>query len=56
MAKKITVYCDDDVEVISITTKSKKDEGDSWVIGIFEIKDNDEVHMPEIKPENRLEK
>ena len=56
MAKKITVFCDDDVEVISITTKSKKDEGDSWVIGIFEVKDKDKVHMPEIKAENRLEK
>lgn len=30
MAKKVTVVCDDDVDVISITTRSKKEEGDSW--------------------------
>lgn len=54
MAKKITVFCDDDTDVMSITTRSKKDEGDSWVIGIFEVKEKDEVYMPDIKPENRL--
>ena len=54
MAKKITVYCDDNTDVISITTRIKKIEGDSWVIGIFEVKENDEVYMPDIKPENRL--
>ena len=54
MAKKITVICDDDVEVISITTKSKKIEGDSWVIGIFDVKEKSEVHMPEIRAENKI--
>lgn len=54
MAKKITVICDDDVEVISITTKSKKPEGDSWVIGIFDVKETSEVCMPEIRPDNKI--
>lgn len=54
MAKKITVICDDDVDVISITTKSKKIEGDSWVIGIFDVTDKAEVCMPNIEPNNRL--
>lgn len=48
MSKKITVICDDDVDVISITTRSKKIEGDSWVIGIFDVADNTEVCMPNI--------
>lgn len=39
MSKKITVICDDDVDVISITTRSKKIEGDSWVVGIFDVAD-----------------
>ena len=43
MSKKITVICDDDVDVISITTRSKKIEGDSWVIGIFDVADNTEA-------------
>ena len=43
MSKKITVICDDDVDVISITTRSKKIEGDSWVIGIFDVADNNSV-------------
>ena len=54
MAKKITVICDDDVDVISITTRSKKIEGDSWVIGIFDVTNNEEVCMPNIEPNNRL--
>lgn len=52
--KKITVICDDDVDVISITTRSKKIEGDSWVIGIFDVTDNTEVCMPNIEPNNKL--
>ena len=56
MAKRITVICDDDVDVMSITTRSKKVEGDSWVIGIFEVDSINEVYMPDIKPENKLEK
>lgn len=54
MSKKITVICDDDVDVISITTRSKKEKGDSWVIGIFDVENESEVHMPEIKDDNRL--
>jgi hypothetical protein len=54
MSKKITVICDDDVDVISITTRSKKIEGDSWVIGIFDVADNTEVCMPNIEPNNKL--
>lgn len=53
MSKKITVICDDDVDVISITTRSKKIEGDSWVIGIFDVADNTEVCMPNIEPNNK---
>lgn len=55
MAKRITVICDDDVDVISITTRSKKNCGDSWVIGIFDVESTDEVCMPDIKPENKIE-
>ena len=55
MAREITVICDDDVEVISITTKSKKAEGDSWVIGIFEVKETSQVRMPEILDENKID-
>lgn len=54
MSKKLTVICDDDVDVISITTRSKKIEGDSWVIGIFDVTDNTEVCMPNIEPNNKL--
>ena len=54
MAKKITVICDDDVDVMSITTRSKKIEGDSWGIGIFEVKNESKVYMPEIQSDNRL--
>ena len=54
MSKKITVICDDDVDVISITTRSKKIEGDSWVIGIFDVADNTEVCMLNIEPNNKL--
>lgn len=54
MAKKITVICDDDVDVISITTRSKKIEGDSWVIGIFDVENSNEVCMPNIEPNNKL--
>ena len=56
MARKITVVCDDDVEVISITTKSNKPEGASWVIGIFDVTNASEVRMPEIKDDNKLNK
>lgn len=52
--RKITVLCDDDVEVMSITTKSNKIEGAGWVIGIFEVTDTDIVKMPEIRDENKI--
>ena len=54
--KRLTplVICDDDVDVISITTRSKKIEGDSWVIGIFDVADNTEVCIPNIEPNNKL--
>jgi len=55
MAREITVICDDDVEVISITTKSKKVEGDSWVIGIFEVIETSQVRMPEIRDVNKID-
>lgn len=55
--RKITVICDDNVEVMSITTRSKEENGNAnWVIGIFDVQEVDEVKMPEIKAENRLEK
>lgn len=54
MAKEITVICDDDVDVISITTRSKKTSGDSWVIGIFEVGKEAKVTMPSIEPDNKL--
>lgn len=56
MARKITVVCDDDVEVLSITTRSNKAEGASWVIGIFDVTNTSEVRMPEIKDDNKLNK
>lgn len=33
---------------------SKKIEGDSWVVGIFDVADNTEVCMPNIEPNNKL--
>lgn len=54
MTKKITVIVDEDVDVISVTTRSKKIEGDSWVIGIFDVQNTDEICMPDIKSDNRL--
>ncbi len=55
--RKIAVICDDNVEVMSITTRSKGENGNAnWVIGIFDVQETDEVKMPEIKEENKLEK
>lgn len=54
--KRITVVCDDNVEVMSVTTRSVMQDGSAhWVIGIFDVEDTDEVEMPEIKEENKLQ-
>lgn len=57
MARKITVICDDDVEVMSITTRSSNVnnvKGVKWAIGIFEVRGKNQVCMPEIKVENKI--
>ena len=42
---------------MSITTRSKGENGNAnWVIGIFDVQETDEVKMPEIMEENKLEK